>query len=188
MYYHARITIKPESAKGSPVEALELDLTHDDLLAKIVVPFLRGEMFFCGGTVVDPKKVRDIRLNETTQASPELFPFVRAERRGKGYVSWQNDEWYLADKGADVTRKVLDEAKQTVASKAAKVARPADSSRIFVVHGHDIIALDQTELLLRRWGLEPIILRDRANKGMTVIEKIEANAEVGYAIILLTPD
>ena len=188
MYYHARITIKPEKPKGSPSDCLELDLSHEDLLGKIVLPFLRGATFFCGGTVVDPRRVNDLRFNETTQPSAELLPFIRAENRAKGYVSWVHDKWYVADKGTDVTRKALDEGQQMVSVEPAKNVNRALTDKVFLVHGHDVAALDQTEMLLRRWGLEPIILRDRANRGMTVIEKIEANTDVGYAIVLLTPD
>jgi predicted nucleotide-binding protein len=37
-------------------------------------------------------------------------------------------------------------------------------------------------------GLEPIILHEHANQGRTIIEKFEAHADVGFAIVLLTPD
>lgn len=37
-------------------------------------------------------------------------------------------------------------------------------------------------------GLEPIILADQVNAGKTIIEKFERNADVGYAIVLLSPD
>ena len=61
--------------------------------------------------------------------------------------------------------------------------------KIFVVYGHDDIARTQLEALLRRWDLEPIILDQRASAGQTIIEKLEEYAEdVGYAIVLATPD
>ena len=37
-------------------------------------------------------------------------------------------------------------------------------------------------------GLEPVILADQVNGGRTIIEKFERNADVGYAIVLLSPD
>ena len=61
--------------------------------------------------------------------------------------------------------------------------------RIFVVYGHDEIARTQLEALLRRWDLEPIILDQQASAGQTIIEKLEEyTANVGYAIVLATPD
>jgi predicted nucleotide-binding protein len=56
------------------------------------------------------------------------------------------------------------------------------------VHGHDLNALDQTELLIRRFGLTPIIIRDAASAGRTLIEKIEVHSDVGCAFVILTPD
>ena len=61
--------------------------------------------------------------------------------------------------------------------------------QIFVVYGHDEIARTQLESLLRRWDLEPIILDQQASAGQTIIEKLEEyTADVGYAIVLATPD
>ena len=62
------------------------------------------------------------------------------------------------------------------------------SNNIFVVHGHDegmknamARALDQLELI-------PVILAEQPDEGKTVIEKFEKHADVGFAVILLSPD
>ncbi len=61
--------------------------------------------------------------------------------------------------------------------------------KIFVVYGHDEIARTQLEAMLRRWDLEPIILDQQASGGQTIIEKLEEYGnDVGYAIVLATPD
>jgi hypothetical protein len=66
----------------------------------------------------------------------------------------------------------------------------ADDSNVFIVHGHDEANLLRLEKLLeKRWSLTPVILRDRASSGQTIIEKFEANARrCGFAFILITPD
>jgi Predicted nucleotide-binding protein containing TIR-like domain len=60
--------------------------------------------------------------------------------------------------------------------------------KAFVVHGHDEAARESVARFLERIGFEPIILHEQANQGRTVIEKIEAHGDVGFAIVLLTPD
>ena len=66
---------------------------------------------------------------------------------------------------------------------------PIANKKVFVVYGHDDIARLQLEALLRRWDLEPIILDQQASAGQTIIEKLEEyGSDVGYAIILATPD
>ena len=37
-------------------------------------------------------------------------------------------------------------------------------------------------------GIEIIILHEQPNQGRTIIEKFEAHSDVGFAIVLLTPD
>mgnify|MGYP006373085215 FL=1 len=59
---------------------------------------------------------------------------------------------------------------------------------IFVVHGHDEAAKHEVARFIEQLGLHPIILHEKADKGRTIIEKFEAHANVGFAVILLTPD
>ena len=61
-------------------------------------------------------------------------------------------------------------------------------NRVFIVHGRDRTALLETEGILNRAGLEPIVLNRMANGGLTLIEKFEKYSDVKYAIVLLTPD
>lgn len=62
------------------------------------------------------------------------------------------------------------------------------TNKIFVVHGHDEKLKHEVELFLKEIGLESIILHRQPDKGQTIIEKFENNSDVGYAMILLTPD
>jgi hypothetical protein len=68
-----------------------------------------------------------------------------------------------------------------------KLVKP-NSKRIFIVHGHDGEARETVARFITTIGLEPVILHEQANRGRTVIEKVEANSDVGFAIVLLTPD
>ena len=60
---------------------------------------------------------------------------------------------------------------------------------VFVVHGHDEILRLEVEKVLRGLGLNPIILKDQANEGMTLIQKFEKNSDnVCFVVVLLTAD
>jgi predicted nucleotide-binding protein len=83
-------------------------------------------------------------------------------------------------------RQDLAGASQATPMRSRDVA--SDSRRIFLVHGHDEEAKQTVARFLERLRLEPIILSERPNEGRTVIEKFEANADVGFAVVLLTPD
>jgi len=62
------------------------------------------------------------------------------------------------------------------------------SNKVFIVHGHDGEAREAVARFLEKIGLEAIILHEQPNRGRTVIEKVEANSDVGFAVVLLTPD
>lgn len=62
------------------------------------------------------------------------------------------------------------------------------SKKVFVVHGHAGIE-QAVARFLRVMGFDPIILHEQANQGRTIIEKFERHGdEVGFAVVLLTPD
>lgn len=61
------------------------------------------------------------------------------------------------------------------------------NNKVFLVHGHDHVMLLEVKDFISSIGLEPVILNDKTNKGQTVIEKLEDNSDVGYAIVLLSP-
>jgi predicted nucleotide-binding protein len=73
-------------------------------------------------------------------------------------------------------------------SAASGAALAPDLSKVFVVHGHDEGMRESVARFIQGLGFEPIILNERASQGRTVIEKIEAHGEAGFAIVLLSPD
>ncbi|MED5594543.1 nucleotide-binding protein [Janthinobacterium sp. P210006] len=62
------------------------------------------------------------------------------------------------------------------------------SRKIFIVHGHDDVARLTVARFIEKIGFDAVILSERPNQGRTVIEKIEAHGDVGFAVVLLTPD
>jgi energy-coupling factor transporter ATP-binding protein EcfA2 len=62
------------------------------------------------------------------------------------------------------------------------------SRRIFVFHGHDNEMKEAVARFLERLGFDAIILYERASGGDTIMEKVERNFDVQYAVILLSPD
>ena len=60
------------------------------------------------------------------------------------------------------------------------------NNKVFIVHGHDEAVRDRVELFLRRVGLDPVILCNKPNGGLTIIEKIEEYTDVAFALVLYT--
>ncbi len=62
------------------------------------------------------------------------------------------------------------------------------SNKVFIVHGHDEAALQGLARFIEKLGLHAVVLREKPDQGRTIIEKFESEADVGFAVILLTPD
>jgi len=62
------------------------------------------------------------------------------------------------------------------------------SRRVFVVHGHDNEMRSEIVRFLEQLDLIPVVLSEEPNQGRTIIEKFEQEANVGYAIVLYSPD
>ena len=69
-----------------------------------------------------------------------------------------------------------------------KIVKEIDMKKVFIVHGHDGEAKQRTARFIEKLGFEAIILHEQPSRGKTIIEKIEEYSDVGFAIVLYTPD
>ena len=88
-------------------------------------------------------------------------------------------EVYADPKSDWLIREPLESEVEKVTVKAPK---------IFIVHGHDNEAKAEVARFVERLGFQAIILHEQVSRNRTVIEKFEANSDVSFAIVLLTPD
>ncbi|CNE60341.1 TIR domain-containing protein [Yersinia mollaretii] len=72
-------------------------------------------------------------------------------------------------------------------TKSKKIA-VVERTKVFIVHGHDGEAKSRTARFIEKLGFEAIILHEQLSRGKTIIEKIEHYSNVGFAIVLYTPD
>jgi predicted nucleotide-binding protein len=75
-----------------------------------------------------------------------------------------------------------------LAARSRHGGPPATSNRVFVVRGHDHETRDEVGAFLMTIELDPIILSDEPAKGRTLIEKLEQDGNVSFAVVLLTDD
>lgn len=92
-------------------------------------------------------------------------------------------------KEQDLVNQILRQATRSTPAAMPAVVTGKQNYNVFVVYGHDTQARTQLEAMLRRWGLEPLILDQLPSEGQTIIEKLESyTAEVNFAVVLATPD
>lgn len=126
------------------------------------------------------------RLGNNTGVQLRLVndAIVNVFDKGTCNVQGKNTEEVQAALGAATTGAAM-----AGAAVAIPAAHASLKKKVFVVYGHDQVARDQLEAMLRRWGLEPLILDQLPTEGQTVIEKLEsAMKEVDFGVVLATPD
>lgn len=74
---------------------------------------------------------------------------------------------------------------QSAPSVGTPVPAP-EKKKVFIVHGHDDAAKQEMARTLEKAGFEAIILHEQADGGLTIIEKIEKNTDVCFAVVLYT--
>lgn len=82
---------------------------------------------------------------------------------------------------------VIDMDKNFLLDITQKKQNLSDNKNIFIVHGHDESMKNDVARTVEKLHLQPVILNEKPNSGMTIIEKIEKYSNVGFAIILLSP-
>lgn len=100
------------------------------------------------------------------------------------------DRFFIEKKDTkdDITAKVFDHVdKETHPKVRLADTDVVKNKKVFIVHGHDDELKESAARLVEKIGLEAVILHEQANEGLTIIQKLEKQADVGYAIILYTP-
>lgn len=147
-----------------------------------------------------------MNLQEAKQKLAAANLMISSEQRTSNDLGWQlrlsnGGIVNVFDTGnANVQGKCQPEIKAALGLEnggASSLAKPPATSikpttnnrRVFVVYGHDETARNHLEAMLRRWGLDPLILDQLPSEGQTIIEKLEKyTAEVNFAVVLATPD
>jgi len=195
MYYQVMIEIPDKSSKTGIKEMFELDKTDlAEIKEDIIVPFLKKEEFQFDGYFINPRDVKRLLVKETDD-SVKVYSKYENDHMPSGVIMYISPSDILSyDKYTrDITKDILNSAKQMLSTAGTDPA-PAnkkvdmDKTKVFVVHGHDDLAKVTVARFLEKLTLEPVILHEKASAGRTIIEKIEAYTDVGFAIVVYTPD
>jgi predicted nucleotide-binding protein len=142
----------------------------------------------------DPKDISGLRLAKS--AAPDIPKIILTNYPDSEYVREalrpQLDglqaavDFLSKAEGATILLKTIEDILKT-ASQKQQGSSP--SVKVFIAHGHDTDTLAKVKEFLRGVGVKPIILFEEADRGDTIIEKLErCCSEAAFAIVLFTPD
>ena len=200
MYYSVLIEVSEIIGnKKNILQITLIDQTNTDKIkTEIVNPYINEEEFFMDGYSLRKSAISRIKIVSSERSIKSIVDLRNYQRRESNRTSnvailscytkagiIQSDELIT-----DITNEILSEAKKELRktrniSKESKLT--LNKKQIFIVHGHDDKLKLEVARFIEKLGLEAIILSEQANKGKTIIEKIEENTDVGYGIVLYTP-
>lgn len=103
------------------------------------------------------------------------------------FLEWMNQRLHRLDSILQ-RLSLFPLAEKQVHAATTSASSKKQSRDIFIVHDHDEAARHEVARFIGQLDLHPIILHEQADRGRTVIEKFDAHADVGFAVVLLTPD
>lgn len=100
--------------------------------------------------------------------------------------SYKSVENIIGLVGAAITK--LSRRTRSPLTSETPMTRP-DSKNIFIVHGRDEARWRELKEILKEFGLNPIVLQEQPDLGLTLIEKFEHyGSTCSFAIAVFTPD
>ena len=182
-YYHVLIETKNPSEKYYQLDKTDLSKIKDE----IILPYCKEEQFIFDGYILDKSKIKRILIKESACTSTEYADYE--DERYPDLPFPASEEAIIEDRKytTDITESIFKECKGLLQKATSNPKAPMDKSKVFIVHGHDNATKEAVARFVEKIGLEAIILHEQASSGNTIIEKIEANSNVGFAIVLYTP-
>lgn len=188
---------RPLKKLAKALQAEELSNINDDLRASVdLEAFLAGQKRQGGMVGGDSLNWPDDKESELGLA---LAVIEKAAGEPRWLLNFAHHWYYSGNKLAGDLRKVISAViipfardyrayvERNVKAPAVRAA-PLGNTKVFVVHGHDAGAKETIARFIEQQGLEAVVLHEKASRGMSIPEKLVAHGDVGFAVILLTPD
>ena len=159
------------------------DMNEESVRKLVAEPFMKGEELWLIGRRIDPYYVEKINIFETKRSLKEI---AEEEYRSTSsyHINLLVEDILKHEMGKSVTYSFI-----TSAPRAKKTVQKRVSKNMFIVHGRDHKPMKELKEILYDFGLNPIVLHEKASGGLTLVEKLEKYSEdVGYAFVILTPD
>ena len=125
---------------------------------------------------INPELITDIEIAKTSRKS---------ENYGIGFLKGENIFSEAKNVTTEFIKKPIGRAKS---EKIGLSKMPPFSKDVFIVHGKDRESLKELKSMLKKFGLNPIVLHEKPGGSRTIVEKLEKYSDVGYAFVILTPD
>jgi predicted nucleotide-binding protein len=207
MYYQILIETT-EKVDDSDVnkQFFELDRSSlTDIEANIVLPYLRKEEFVFSGRLLKFIEIKRILIKETHDTTHHLSLQESARDPNSTIRITPIDILNYKEHVKDITTTVFNTALSVILAKKVPptpgqtltptsiqkstqtITPSSNQAKVLVVHGRDHIAKNSVVKYLENLGISAIIVHEQIRGEKTIIDKVEENLNIGFAIVLYTP-
>lgn len=187
-YLHIRIDYYDSHIKANQT-LFDFDFTEYDVITEIMTPYMNGQTFFFKGVRLEKNEVRSVRIFSSQYSISYCVSFAN-EHDSSGFIPFSSEDLLPYDGLiAEITTSFTNRIKKRLDIPSAQNSKPLSedlSDKVFIVHGHDRVARLEVEAFVKQLGLKPVVLFQEASEGHTIIEKLEKNSDVAFAIVLYT--
>ncbi len=186
--YHLYIEYSEPDKSG-----FRFNVSRAELSGAFQEAFANGEPFWFMGRLLNPTKVTKVVIFWSYQTADQL----RLPNR-ESFVA-AKDKKYLIDsilkgkvQGVYICTEEFVKLTHTSAATAQFSAVPTIPSgmprRIIVVSGTDVAMKQTITAALKKLGLGSIVMSEEPCQGKKIVERFADYADVGFAVVLLSPD
>ena len=191
MFFHVIIKTKQDKRYGE----CKTDLTREQLISRFIDPYDFCRPIMINGKSVSPEQIERITIAESLSTIESYFPALEQEdaRSNVAVIGGPSYTHRAIHNAHNVTDDFIEgppgwRKGQEQPIQSTQQISTDQKNKVFIVHGHDQAAQNMVARFVERMGFEAIILHERTSSGRTVIEKIEHYSDVGFAVVLYTPD
>lgn len=193
MFYHVSILTKDQQKRdASPIVKIDIQ-QRSEVFNDIIVPYINNAEFIFEGVPMVKSEIARLIVMESDISARKWVEHREAEMPdGLIWTFTPHDITEYRDFPI-ITNKLIKEARDNICTSsetsiaAAQTPMHFDDRKVFIVHGHDSAMKHEVARFIELLGLEAIILDEQVNRGQTIIEKIEENASVCFAVVLYSP-
>ena len=185
--YHIYIEYAEPEKSG-----IRFNITLEELMRTFVTPFTASQPFWFMGRLLNPVKVTKTILFWSYETADKLI------LPNQENLVIAKDKKFLIEsilkgkvKGAYLcTEKFLTSNEKAPPSFLVSAANVSGTikPRIFVVSGSDDEMKQTFTAALTKLYLAPVVMREQASQGKRLVEQFTDYADVGFAVVLLSPD
>lgn len=196
MYYHIIVEFNiKDNGKTNLKKLFEYDIENKDkILEELIIPFVKKESIQFKGYFLEPNQVLRIAIKKTDVILENIVIEQQSKISKNVLFIWTKDKVVASDElTTDITTEIFKEAKDFNSNKvknnsSTNISKSINKNDVFIVHGHDDSMKLEVARFIEQLDLKPIILHEQVNEGLTIIEKLEKHTEIGFGIILYSPD